>query len=132
MKKNLLVSGILFISSMISCQKNNHDNISLTASTTTAKIGQAVSLQVTTNASAVNWSVNPPIEVSKLYTITNNKTNIITFSKAGTYIVSVSARDLVLDSTIGKNFDSCWHSHDHEHGHCIHGIDSTSVTISVN
>ena len=131
MKKTFIISCTLFIGSLISCQKNNTDTISLTASTTSAAIGQPVSFQVVTSASAVKWTVSPSIAASKLYNITNLKSNIITFSQAGNYTIAVSARDMDADSNHVRNLDSCWHSHDHEHHDCKRGVDSAAVTVVV-
>ena len=131
MKKNLIISGIMLLSSLLSCKKESSERITLTASTTAAAVGQNVSFQVISNASAVKWSVSPEIAVSKLYSITNAKSNQITFSQPGQYTVGVSVRDMDIDSVHEHNQDSCWHSHDHEHGHCSKGIDSASVVITV-
>ncbi len=131
MKKTFILSLIFFVGSLISCQKNNSDSISITASTTTPSVGQPVSFQVATALSAVNWTVSPSIAASKLYNITNAKSNIITFSQAGSYTVGVSARDIDIDSNHVRNIDSCWHSHDGEHHNCRRGVDSAAVTIVV-
>ena len=131
MKKPFIISCALFIGSLISCQKENTDSISLTASTTSTTIGQPVSFQVTTSASAVKWTVTPSIAASKLYNITNLKSNIITFSQAGNYTIGVSARELDVDSNHVRNADSCWHSHDNDHRDCKKGVDSAAVTVVV-
>lgn len=131
MKKNLIISAVIFLGGLISCQKNNSDKITLSANTTTASVGQPVSFLVTTRASAVNWNVTPSVSATKLYAVTNEKSNTISFNHIGDYVVSVSARDLKIDSSFHKNADSCWHNHDRDHGRCEKGIDSTSITIAV-
>ena len=142
----LVAAGVLY-----ACNKSASDNstISMNASSTEVAIGQPVKVTVSSRANTLSWSVTPPDGVSKTYDVTTEKTNYITFSKPGSYIVGVSARNLDLDSihhcdhtdSIGHHtpdslwnhhVDSLWVSHGYHKSKCRNGIDSTSVEITVN
>ncbi|MFT3705589.1 MAG: hypothetical protein QM802_24680 [Agriterribacter sp.] len=142
----LAAAGVLY-----ACNKSATDNstTSVTASTTSATVGEQVAVTVSTRANTVSWSVTPPDGVSKTYDVTTEKTNYITFSKAGSYVVGVSARSLDLDSvhhcdhtdSIGHHvpdslwnhhIDSLWVGHGFHKSKCHNGIDSASVEIVVN
>ncbi len=112
------------------CTKSNdaRDQISLSASTTQAMVGQTVSVTVSSNVNATQWTVTPST-VSKAFVITTNKTNYFNFSEAGVYTVSVSAKSVDYDSTAHQSLDSCWNHT--SHGHCVKGIDSASIKIIV-
>ena len=131
MKKSIILYGIISLAIIVSCKKTNTMDTVITASTTLATVGQTVSLQVSTNKNAVSWSVTPAASAIKQFSITNQKTNTISFTQPGVYLIGVRARDIVYDSSRHQNIDSCWHNGGGDHGGCTHGKDSSSVSIKV-
>jgi hypothetical protein len=133
MKKFLLISAVITMVSYISCTKADTaaTDTSITASTTTASVGQTVSLQVTTPANAVSWTVTPSATAVTQYSITVEKNNTVSFTQAGTYLVGVRARNINYDSTRHQDLDSCWHHGNGDMGNCTKGKDSASVIIYV-
>ena len=131
MKKVFVINVILFVMSVVSCNKANLDQVSLTASTTQASVGQTVSVTLTGGTNASSWTVTPSVSVSKQFSITTQKVNYFTFSQAGLYTIGVRARDIAYDSTRHQSLDSCWHNGGGDRGGCKRGIDSASVTIAV-
>jgi hypothetical protein len=132
MKSNKWLMGVLCLAGLAACQKaNNNDTATtLTASATQATVGQTVSVQVSSNNSAVRWTVTPSASVAQTYTVTNQTVNYFTFSQAGTYTIGVRTRNIMLDST-HQPLDSCWHQHGGDIGGCHNGVDSASVKITV-
>lgn len=116
---------------IVSCKKSDTIDTVVTASTTQATVGQVVNLQVSTSMNAVSWTVTPAASAVKQFTITNQKTNSISFTQAGTYIIGVRARNIAFDSTRTHNIDSCWHNGGGDRGGCTHGKDSSSIAIKV-
>ena len=131
MKKSILVFAILITAVLFACNKSDISQISLTASTTEATVGQTVSVVLTANANASNWTVTPSSSVTQLYGLTTSKINYFTFSQTGTYIISVKARNVAYDSTLHQSLDSCWKNGGGTRGRCTEGIDTASLTISV-
>ena len=81
MKKVFVINVILFVMSVVSCNKANLDQVSLTASTTQASVGQTVSVTLTGGTNASSWTVTPSVSVSKQFSITTQKVNYFTFSQ---------------------------------------------------
>lgn len=149
MKKTVIGSLFLGTLFLFACKKTGSDpSISLTASATTASVGQTISVTAVTNTTALSWSVTPATAVSKAYSVTTEKTNYFTFSQPGEYTIGVRARNLELDSlhhcdhtdSIGHYFqdsiwnhhvDSLWHEHGDHLGECKKDRDSASVVITV-
>ena len=142
----LAAAGVLY-----ACTKSASENssISVNASATEVSTGESVAVTVSTRSNAASWSVTPSDGVTKTYAGTPEKTNYITFSKPGDYVVGVSARHLDLDSvhhcnhadSIGHHvpdslwnhhIDSLWTGHGFHKSRCTEGIDSASVHIKVN
>lgn len=135
---------------LFACNKSNSTNssISLTASTTTASVGQTVAVTASTNVNTLSWSATPAATAAATYGVTTEKTNYFTFSQPGSYVIGVRARGLDLDSihicnhadSIGHHVpdslwnhhvDSIWHVRGHDRGQCKNGQDSASVVIQV-
>jgi hypothetical protein len=133
MKGSFLLSMIAVLI-FSSCSKTNTsaDGITITASATTVVVGQTVALQVNTGSNAVNWSVTPSATAVMQYTITDKKTNTVSFTQPGTYTLGVRARNINYDPFKHQDLDSCWHSGGGDRGNCRHGIDSASVSIEVS
>ena len=130
MKKVIALYSLLIIV-LLSCNKGTQDQISITPSTTLAAVGETISVTVTSNTNAVNWTVTPSASVNKQFGITTQKINYISFSKAGDYLIGVRAREIAYDSTRHQSLDSCWKNGSGDRGGCRHGIDSASVVITV-
>ncbi len=132
MKRTILFAAMT-VAIFVSCSKSNTgaDATTVTASTTTAVVGQTVALQVSTSSNVVSWTVTPSATATTQYNITALKTNTVSFSQPGLYIVGVRARNIEYDSTHHQNLDSCWHHGGGDHGGCTHGVDSASIIISV-
>lgn len=131
-KLNLASSAIVIVSivCMFACNKaSNVSPISLTASTTQATVGQPVTVTLSSNANASQWTVSPST-VSKSSFITTSKVNSLTFQRSGAYTVSVSTKTLAYDATANQSLDSCW-NHTARKGSCVKGTDSTSLVINV-
>jgi hypothetical protein len=149
MKKNVLT---LFIAAtcLYACNKSDgsQNNVSLTASTTETTVGQTISVTASTSSNALAWSASPSSSATKAYSVTTEKTNYFTFTKAGEYVIGVRARNLLLDSvhkcnltdSIGHHvpdsiwhhhIDSMWHFAGHHLGGCRKGQDSASIVIKV-
>jgi hypothetical protein len=122
----------LSLISLVACQKTNStaSETTLTASTTTAAVGQTVSVQVSSNRNAANWTVTPSASVAQTYGLTTRTVNYFTFNRAGTYTVGVRMRNIAFDST-HQSLDSCWHHGGGDEGGCHKGVDSASVIINV-
>ena len=133
MKSKAMIISALSILGLAACQKANDAGTAttLTASTTEAVVGQTVTVQLSTDKVASSWTVTPSATAAKTYAITTSKTNYVTFSQAGTYVVGVRARDIEYDSTRHQSLDSCWHHGGGDRGNCTKGQDSASVVISV-
>ncbi len=131
--KRTILSAVMAASIFLSCSKSNtaDDATTITASTTQAAVGQTVALTVTTPSNAVSWTVTPTAAATTQYTITTSKSNTVSFAQPGFYTVGVRARHIEYDSTRHQNLDSCWHHGGGDGGHCVHGLDSASVVISV-
>ena len=129
-QQGMFISLIFALSGFIGCKKDNGLNTVITASTTQTTVGQTVSLQVTTSMNAVSWTVTPFTTAITQYSITDQKTNTVTFTQPGVYTVGVRARDIAFDAAHQK-LDSCWHHGGGDHGTCMHGRDSSSVSIKV-
>jgi hypothetical protein len=130
MKKTVFIPA-LFLLSLVACKKTNDSapsQISLTPSTTTATVGETVSVTLSSNANASKWTVTPAT-ATKAYAVTTSKVNYFTFNEPGVYTVAVSSRAIAFDSTGNQSLDSSW-NHTH-HGSCVNGVDSTSVNINV-
>ncbi len=148
MKKTFF--GLLSAAALIAaCGKSNSgDAITLTASATETTVGQTVSVTASTGANTLSWSANPSANATLTYSVTTEKTNYLTFSKPGEYVVGVRARDLQLDSIHHCNHadsishhipdsiwnhhvDSIWHVRGNHLGGCRKGQDSASIVIKV-
>lgn len=131
MKKVILINAVCLVATLISCNKANQDQVTLTPSTTIASVGQTISVTLSANANASSWTVTPSAAASKQFAITTQKINYFTFSSAGQYSISVRTRDIVYDSTRHQSLDSCWRNGGGNRGECKRGVDSASVTITV-
>lgn len=148
--KKAIFSTLLPLAALVACNKSNSDAsaISLTASSTTATVGQTITVTAATNANAVSWSATPAASATKAYSVTTEKTNYFTFLQPGDYVIGVRARGLDLDSihhcnradSIGHHFqdsvwnhriDSLWRGRGHHLGGCRNGQDSASIIIKV-
>jgi hypothetical protein len=150
MKKSIF--GLFLAATFLfACNKSASDSssVSLTASTTEAAVGQTITVTANTRTNSLSWSVNPSISVTKAYSVTTEKTNYISFSQPGSYVVGVRARDLQLDSvhqcnhadstgihhvqdsTWNHHIDSLWINHGFHKGGCKNGQDSASIRITV-
>ncbi len=129
MKTSFCILSALVTLSMFACNKttDSASQISLSASTEQATIGETVAVNLSSTANVSRWTVTPAT-ASKTYTLTTSKTNYITFKQAGTYTVSVSAKTLAYDST-SQSLENAWNSA--KSGACVKGIDSTSIKINV-
>jgi hypothetical protein len=142
------LGSLLFTALLFSCSKNNTaDDITLTASTTQAAVGQQISVTASTTANGLKWSVNPASNAAQTYGTTTEKVNYYTFSQAGDYVISVRASRLHLDSlhhcnhadsshhyadsTWNHHIDSIWHHDGHGREKGRKGNDSSSITIKV-
>ncbi len=130
MKRTVIALSAFFAVSLYACQKNNDaaSQISLTASTTQAKVGETVSVSLASSANASSWSVTPASTATKTYDLTTSKVNYFTFSEAGTYTVSVRTKKLNFDSTSGQSLNAAWSK---AQGACTKGVDTASVAITV-
>ena len=129
--KRAIVGLALF--AFAACQKSNDaSQISLTPSTTTATIGQTVSVTLSSKANASNWTVSPSSTATQTYGLTTSKVNYFTFSQPGVYTVSVRARSVAYDSAAHQSLDSCWNHGGGARGSCTRGIDTASVAITVS
>lgn len=129
--KRAIVGLALF--AFAACQKSNDaSQISLTPSTTTASIGQTVSVTLSSKANASNWTVSPSATATQTFGLTTSKVNYFTFNEPGVYTVSVRARSIAYDSTAHQSLDSCWNHGGGARGACTKGIDTASVAITVS
>lgn len=131
--KRIISAASVALIALASCKKSDSTatDTTITASTTSATVGQTVTLQVSTSKTAVNWTVTPSANATTQYGITTSKTNTVSFSQPGTYIIGVRARNIAYDSAHHQNLDSCWHHGGGDEGHCTKGLDSASVSIKV-
>jgi hypothetical protein len=148
--KKAIFGAVLPLTILVACNKSNSTDstISLSASTTTATVGQTVSVTASTSTNALSWSVTPATTATAIYGVTTEKTNYFTFSQPGDYVIGVRARGLDLDSvhicdhadSLGHHFqdslwnhhiDSLWHGRGNHLGGCRNGQDSASVIIKV-
>jgi len=148
--KKTLFSLLIPAAVLFACNKSNSNtsSISLAASTTTAAVGQTISVTASTNVNTLSWSATPAATAAATYGVTTEKTNYFTFSQPGNYVIGVRARGLDLDSvhicnhadSIGHHLpdslwnhhiDSMWHVRGHDRGQCKNGEDSASVVIQV-
>jgi hypothetical protein len=132
MKKMTLAFSALLTTAFFSCQKNNDSasQISLTPSATQTTVGQTVSVALSANANASNWTVTPASAVTKTYSLTTSKVNYFTFSQPGVYTVSVRARNISYDST-AQSLSTAWAHGGGASGGCTKGVDTASVAITV-
>src|SRR2546421_12569473 len=122
-----LSAGLL----LLACNKTNDSSqVSLSASTTQATIGQTVSVTVSTAKNASNWTVTPSLGVSKTYALTTAKVNYITFNQPGLYTVAVTVKNLNYDST-RQSLASCWQQAGNQGSGCGRPTDTASVKINV-
>ena len=129
MKRTEVFAMILSILSFVACNKaNDTSQISLTASTTQAVLGQTVSVTLTSAANISKWAVSPST-ASQTYYLTTNKVNYFIFNQTGVYTVAVSAKSIAYDSA-RQSLQSCWNQGGGR-GACVKGIDSASVKITV-
>ncbi len=133
MKKTILAFSALLTISFYACKKSNDtaSQITLTPSTTTATVGQTVSVSLASTANASNWTVSPTASVTKTYGLTTSKVNYFTFSQPGVYTIAVRARSVAYDSTLHQSLDSCWNHGGGSRGSCTKGVDTASVAITV-
>lgn len=131
MKKANRIAAALLLLGFFSCQKSNDvaTPIALTPSATQVAVGQQLSVTVSANANAVNWSVTPSSSATKTYSLTTSKVNYFTFSQAGTYTISVRTKNIAYDST-SQSLDSCWNAGG-SRGSCTQGVDTASVAVTV-
>lgn len=129
MKRKRFALSALFAVGLYACQKNNSDTsqISLTPSTTTARVGETVSVSLSSTNNASSWSVSPSSTVTKTYNVTTSKVNYFTFSQAGTYTVSVRTKNV--DSASASSVAAAWNKT--ATGTCTKGVDTASVAITV-
>ena len=129
MKTSFSILSALVTLSMLACNKSadSTSQISLTASTEQATIGETVAVTLSTAANVSRWTVQPSTATTTK-TLTTSKTNYITFKQAGTYTVSVSAKSIAYDST-KQTLENAWNSA--KGTACVKGIDSTSLKINV-
>ena len=137
MKSKLMIVSALGVLGLLSCQKNNDgaSSVTLTPSTTTAQVGQTVTVAVNSSANASSWTVTPATSVTKTYGITTSKINSFTFNQAGVYRVAVTTKNISCDSISGAAVNAAWNSAQAQaqggRGNCDHGTDSASVAITV-
>jgi plastocyanin len=131
--KRIISVCVVSAAVLLACKKTGStvNDTTLTASTTEAAVGQTVTLQVTTSKNAVSWTANPSASALIQNEISVQKTNTVSFTQPGTYIIGVRARNIAFDSAHHNNLDSCWHHGGGDEGHCTKGLDSASVTIKV-
>lgn len=148
--KKVIIGFLLPLSALVACKQSTSDlaTTTLRASSTSINVGETVTVSASTGANAVSWTVTPDVNALKTYSVTTEKTNYITFKKAGEYRVGIRAANLELDSihhcnhedSLGHHFedsvwnhsiDSIWHHHGHDRGDCQNGRDSASVLIKV-
>lgn len=131
MKKTTLALSALLAAAFFACKKNNDgtSQISLTPSAATVTVGQQVSVTLTADANASNWTVTPSA-ATKAYGLTTSKVNYFTFNQAGVYTVSVRARNISYDST-RQSLNDAWNKNGGASGSCTKGVDTASVAITV-
>ena len=131
MKKTIFALTVLLTFTFFACKKNSDSSqISLTPSTTQVIVGQQVSVNLSATQNASNWTVTPSATVTKTYGLTTSKVNYFTFSQAGTYFISVRARNVNYDST-KQSLASAWNTSGAATGTCTKGIDTASLSITV-
>ena len=131
MKRTRWTPYLFAVFLLFACSKNNDSSqVSLTASTTQATIGQTVSVTVSTNKNASSWTVTPSLAVSKTYSLTTAKVNYITFNQPGLYTVAVTVKNINYDST-HQSLASCWQQAGNQSNGCGKTIDTASVKINV-
>jgi hypothetical protein len=124
------VAGLLLIAIM-SCNKSNDGTqISLTPSSSQVAVGETLTVNLNTNANASSWTVSPSSTAKQTYGVTTSKVNYFTFSQAGTYSISVTARNVSYISN-SQSLTAAWNEAGSPRGGCTHGIDSTSVKVTV-
>lgn len=132
MKKTMLTLSAMVTMAFFACQKSADDSqITLTPSVTQVATGEQVSVTLSANANASNWTVSPASTATKAYGLTTSKINYFTFSQPGVYTVSVRARNIAYDSTKNQSLDSCWNHGGWSRGGCKQGVDTASVAITV-
>src|SRR5438094_1555107 len=99
MKKMRHASIALLLIGFIACKKSNDSEIALSPSATSVAVGQTLTVALSGNVNASNWSVMPSSAATKTYGLTTSKVNYFTFSQPGVYTVSVSAKSINYDST---------------------------------
>ena len=125
------VLGGLLLITMLSCNKSNDSTqISLTPSATQVTVGETLTVDLNANTNASSWTVSPSSTAKQTFGITTSKVNYFTFSQAGTYTISVTARNISYNSN-GQSLNAAWNEAGSPRGGCTHGVDSTSVNITV-
>ena len=115
----------------MSCNKSNDGTqISLTPSSSQVAVGETLTVNLNTNANASSWTVSPSSTAKQTYGVTTSKVNYFTFSQAGTYSISVTARNVSYISN-SQSLTAAWNEAGSPRGGCTHGIDSTSVKVTV-
>ena len=127
----LALSAVAAIA-LFACKKSNDaSQITLTPSASQVAVGQELTVTLGANANASKWSVSPSSTATAAYGLTTSKVNYFTFSRSGTYTISVAARNIAYDSASHQSLDSCWNRSGAARGTCVKGVDSASVTITV-
>ncbi len=130
MRKTRHFFPTLLLFCFFACKKSSDSQISLTPSATEVGIGQTVSVTLSANANASNWTATPSSTATQTFSLTTSKVNNFTFSSPGVYTVSVRARNIAYDSTT-QSLTNAWNTGGGTRGGCTKGIDTASVAITV-
>ena len=130
MKNSAIALTILLMLGAAACKKSadGSSQVSLSASTTQATVGETVTVTLSSAANASRWSVSPST-ATQAYSVTTSKTNSFTFNQAGVYTVSASTKQLYYNIA-RQSLDSLY-SHTNVHS-CTNGVDSASIKMSVS
>jgi hypothetical protein len=125
--KKMLLYGFLAAAVFTACKKDDaEDTVTLTASKTVVTLGEAVELTAVTGSPSIHWSVTPDAGVTKQFSGTStSKTNTMSFSSTGEYIVVVKT---------GDDNDRSYNQNGNQAGggrRCNKDDDSASVKITV-
>ena len=112
MKKSLAFLALALVA-LASCKKERGD-ISLTASTTQAKVGQNVTVTLNGDASSATWTVSPADNVTQ-GTLTTAKVTSYAFAAVGDYTITARAAE-----------------HGRHHGDCHHDDDDDAASITIH
>ncbi len=131
MKKTIFTLSATVTMAFFACKKSNDaSQITLTPSATQVAVGQQMSVTLSANANASNWTVSPSSTATKRYDLTTSKVNYFTFSQPGVYTVSVRARKIAYDST-RQSLSTAWNQGGGSRGGCTPGVDTASVDVTV-